>query len=81
MKKLAYGIIAIIIFIILPSIAGGIENTYKMRGWVYDSETIEDETGNLWWYDTELVTGTEVKIVFDNAGTPDRKDDKILKIF
>ena len=81
MKKLAYGIIAIIIFIILPSIAGGIENTYKMSGWVYDSETIEDETGNLWWYDTDLAEGTEVKIIFDNAGTPDRKDDEILKIF
>ena len=80
MRKIFYGIVAFILFFILPAIVGGIENTYQMRGWVYDSETIEDETGNLWWYDTELAEGTEIKITFDNAGTPDRKDDIILKI-
>lgn len=80
MDRLKNVIILFMVFIILPAIAGDIENTYKMRGWVVSENTIEDEKGNLWGYDTELAEGTEVVIKFDNAGTPDRKDDIILKI-
>lgn len=80
MCRLKNAAILFIILIVLPAIAGGIENTYKMCGWVVSADTIEDETGNLWGYDTELAEGTEIKITFDNAGTPDRKDDIILKI-
>lgn len=80
MRKIFYGIIAFITFIILPCVAGGIENTYKMCGCVYDFETIEDETGNLWWYDTTLDEGSKLIITFDNMGTPDRADDQIIRV-
>ena len=80
MDRLKNVVILFVVFIILPAIAGDIENTYKMRGWVVSEDTIEDETGNLWGYDTEFAEGTEVVIKFDNAGTPDRKDDIILEI-
>ena len=80
MKKIFYGIMVFVIFFILPAIAGGIENRYSMEGWVLSGGYIEDITGNVWGYDTDLVAGTKVKILFDNMGTPDRKDDMITKI-
>ena len=80
MRKIFYGIMAFVIFFILPTIAGGIENTYSMEGWIISGDCLEDITGNVWGYDTDIPAGTEVKIFFDNMGTPDRKDDIITRI-
>lgn len=80
MSRLKNAIILLIVFFILPAIAGGIENTYSMEGWVLSGGCVEDITGNVWGYDTDLIAGTKVKILFDNMGTPDRKDDIITKI-
>jgi len=80
MSRLKNAIILLIIFFILPAIAGGIENSYSMEGWVHSGGCVEDMTGNVWRYDTDLVAGTKIRILFDNMGTPDRKDDIITKI-
>ena len=80
MKKTLWTLMTIVIFFILPAIVGGIENRYSMEGWILSGGCVEDITGNVWGYDTDIPTGTKVKILFDNMGTPDRKDDIIYKI-
>lgn len=80
MKKALWAFMAIAIFFILPAIVGGIENRYSMEGWILSGGCVEDITGNVWGYDTDIPTGTKVKILFDNMGTLNRKDDIIYKI-
>ena len=68
------------LFLLAAGIVGKVENEYTMSGVVRADGIVEDTTGNLWGYDTELPEGTEVTIVFDNAGTPERKDDIVLRL-
>lgn len=70
----------LVLFFLVVGLVGKIENEYTMRGVVRSDGIIEDTTGNLWGYDTELPEGTEVTIVFDNAGTPQRGDDIVLRL-
>ena len=85
MKKIWY-VILIVALVLLPTIAGGIENTYEMDAQIISVSDngytlIEDRTGNIWAYDTLKYTeGDQVIIIFDYNETPDRKDDFILKI-
>ena len=71
-------ILALVLLVICQ--VGKIENEYTMSGVVCSGGLVEDTTGNLWGYDTELPEGTEVTIVFDNAGTPQRGDDIVLRL-
>ncbi len=78
MKKLIVAIMVIIILIL----AGKINTTYSMKGVVTSNHsgiiTIEDATGNIWQYETELPEGTELKVFFDINGTEDIREDDII---
>lgn len=55
-------------------------NTYSHNGIVIDNETLRDENGNIWKYDTTYDKGTEVKIVFNNKDTKTIFDDEVMKV-
>ena len=78
MKKLIVAIMVIITLVL----AGKVNTTYSMRGVVTSNHngiiTIEDTTGNLWQYETELSEGTELEIFFDINGTEDVREDDII---
>jgi hypothetical protein len=57
------------------------EHSYTMKGYVYDSNTIVDERGEAWNYDTELANGSHVVITFhDNMTINYIYDDMITAI-
>lgn len=78
MKKLIVAIMVIITFVL----AGKVNATYSMRGVVTSNHngiiTIEDTTGNIWQYETELPEGTELEIFFDINETEDVREDDII---
>lgn len=78
MKKFAAGLMVIILF----ALAGKVNTTYSMRGVVTSNHSgiinIEDTTGNIWQYETELPEGTELEVFFDINGTEDVREDDII---
>jgi hypothetical protein len=74
----AFGLIA---FFSMVGIVGRIESTYTMRGHIVDHYTVEDDRGHLWGYESDLATGTEVTITFDNNHTDTIiYDDKVIDV-
>jgi hypothetical protein len=62
-------------------IAQTLEHSYTMNGYVYDSNTIIDERGEAWNYDTELTNGSNVIITFhDNMSVNYIYDDMITAV-
>jgi hypothetical protein len=78
------GFIATVCFIGFFGIIGmaqTLEHSYTMNGYVYDSNTIIDERGEAWNYDTELTNGSHVVITFhDNMTINYIYDDMITAI-
>jgi uncharacterized OB-fold protein len=85
-KKIECVIMMIVVFIILPGIAGWLEVCYTEQGEIISKEndvvTIIDSTGNLWEYETEkdFRIGDKVKVTFNDNETTKREDDIIIKI-
>ena len=79
-------VLIMITFIILPGIAGYIENHYTMTCVVdtinNDDVTVIDQTGNLWgFYGDGFNAGDRVKVTFYNNTTLSfREDDEITKV-
>ena len=58
-----------------------LEHSYAMNGYIYNSNTIIDERGEMWNYDTELVNGSNVIITFhDNMSVNYIYDDVITAV-
>ena len=78
MKKFVAGLAVIIIL----ALAGRVNTTYSVRGVVTSNHNgiinIEDTTGNIWQYETELPEGTELEIFFDINETEDVREDDII---
>lgn len=78
--------IALFCFILLIFIlCGKIEKTYTTSGTIISNNNntliIKDITGKTWNYISKEKTNTpNVKIWFDDNGTKERNDDKIIKI-
>lgn len=81
--------IFLLVFIIIPSVVGGLETRYNRYGTVIEVNTeetlIEDKTGNIWAIYTEEKTnfkvGDEVKMRMYNNYTDNKiNDDEILKV-
>lgn len=85
-EKVKYVIIMIVVFIIIPGIAGSLEVSYTEQGEIINKEndviTILDMTGNLWEYETEkdFEIGDKVKVTFNDNETIKKEDDMIIKI-
>lgn len=79
-------VLIIIMFIVLPSATGYIENHYTIACVVdtinKDNITIKDKTGNLWsFYGDGFKAGDRVKVTFYNNTTNNtRYDDEIIKV-
>jgi hypothetical protein len=68
-------------FFTIIGIAQTLEHSYTMNGYVYDSNTIIDERGEEWNYDTELTNGLNVIITFhDNTTINYIYDDVITAV-
>jgi hypothetical protein len=62
-------------------IAQTLEHSYTMNGYVYDSNTIIDERGEAWNYDTKFINGSNVIITFhDNMTINYIYDDVITAV-
>lgn len=73
--------LGILTFFSLVGIVGRFESTYTMHGVVASPSTIEDARGHLWGYDTDLATGSDVIITFDNNNTDTVVyDDKVIDV-
>ena len=85
-EKVKYVIIMIVVFIIIPGIAGSLEVSYTEQGEIINKEndviTILDMTGNIWEYETEkdFEIGDKVKVTFNDNETIKKEDDIIIKI-
>ena len=77
-----FGIVVFILGVFL--ICGKIERTYTTKGVVLRNEKgiviVEDSVGEVWEYEGKGKEGQEVKLWFDDNGTKEREDDKIIKI-
>ena len=79
-------VLIMITFVILPGIAGYIENHYTMTCVVdtinNDNVTVIDQTGNLWgFYGDGFNAGDRVKVTFyNNTTNSTRYDDEIIKV-
>jgi hypothetical protein len=74
-------VVGMVGFFNIVGMAGTIEHSYYMNGYVYDSNTIIDERGDAWNYDTELVNGSNVIIAFhDNMTINYIYDDVITAV-
>lgn len=62
-------VLGILAFFSAVGIVGRFESTYTMHGVVTSPSTIEDARGHVWGYDTNLKTGLDVIITFDNNHT------------
>lgn len=92
MKKVMYGIVAVVCCVIIFNICSFVEHNYLMNGKVLKMNdnyiTFEDVTGNFWEYDFDnkitkdtFKIGDRVIIGFnDNCTDSNRKDDIITKV-
>lgn len=82
--KFLTGMMIVVFVIVVFLICGKIERTYTTRGIVLRSEegivVVEDSVGEVWEYEGDGEEGQEVKLWFDDNGTKEREDDKIIKI-
>lgn len=73
-------------FVVVPGIAGTLENRYSLKGWIIEIESdeilVEDITGNIWaFFGDGYAEGESVRITFDSNYTEEnRLDDKIIKV-
>ena len=73
--------LGILAFFSTVGIVGRFESTYTMHGVVASPSTIEDARGHLWGYGTNLKTGSDVIITFDNNNTDTVVyDDKVIDV-
>ena len=62
-------------------IAQTLEHSYTMNGYIYNSNTIIDERGEAWSYDTKFINGSNVIITFhDNMTINYIYDDVITNV-
>ena len=81
MIKRITAVLGILTFFSAVGIVGRYESTYTMHGVVVNKTTIQDARGHLWGYDTDLKTGTDVIITFDNNNTDTIiYDDKVIDV-
>ena len=81
MIKRITAVLGILTFFSAVGIVGRYESTYTMHGVVVNKTTIQDARGHLWGYDTDLKTGTDVIITFDNNNTDTIiYDDKVINV-
>lgn len=74
-------VLGILAFFSAVGIVGRFESTYTMHGVIASPSTIEDARGHLWGYDTNLKTGSDVIITFDNNHTDTIiYDDKVIDV-
>ena len=82
MKKVILGIMVIAGFVFAMFVCGKIANTYSVNGVVVKSDGEEvfvlDETGEVFSYFGDEEEGKEVKIIFDNNGTDDTRNDDVI---
>ena len=70
-------IIGFVVMILGLTVGASIPCWYSQTGVVLSPSTIATEDGNLWGYDSEFETGTEIKVFFNDLETVDKEDDKI----
>ena len=81
MFKRLTAVLGILTFFSAVGIVGRFESEYTMHGTVTSPSTIEDARGHLWGYDTDLATGSDVIITFDNNNTDTIVyDDKVIDV-
>lgn len=81
MFKRITAVLGILTFFSAVGIVGRFESEYTMHGTVASPSTIEDARGHLWGYDTDLKTGSDVIITFDNNNTDTVVyDDKVIAV-
>ena len=83
--KIIKGIALFCFILLIFVLCGKIERTYTTNGTIVSNSnntlTIKDITGKTWNYTSkEKITTPNVKIWFDDNGTKERDDDKIIKI-
>ena len=79
-KKITFALGAIA-FLSAVGIIGRFESEYTMQGTVIDETTVQDDRGHLWGYESNLATGSEVTITFDNNHTDTIiYDDKVIDV-
>lgn len=85
MKNTIAGILAIILFLIIPGVAGYTDTHYTMTCKVIEIRgervTVEDKTKNVWeFFGDGFAKGDEIKVTFYNNTTDStRMDDEIVK--